>query len=213
MKPLFSSIFRYAGWLAAGLCAVATLGSAAMIDGYSHAQHPPALLGAKAMPHAFAYNLLAFVVPGLLVAWIALRLRERLPEAAGWPARIGAQLMLLSALAFVAQGLLPLDLDDLEGAVSSRHAAAWMLWWIAFGAGGALLALGLRRQPPWTSFAATTLLAAAMAPMFALFVSQLLPAGLAQRIAFAIWFAWAIGAGYVTRSAASASGSSPTASR
>ncbi len=103
--------------------------------------------------------------------------------------------MLLSALAFVAQGLLPLDLEDLDGAGSSRHAAAWMLWWIAFGAGGALLALGLRRQPAWTSFAATTLLAAAMVPMCALLLSQLLPAGLAQRIAFAIWFAWAIGAG------------------
>ncbi|HEV8695237.1 MAG TPA: DUF998 domain-containing protein [Lysobacter sp.] len=211
MNLPLSSVFRYAGWIAAGLCAAAAIGFSAAIDGYSHASYPLALLGAKAMPRAFAFNLLAFVIPGLLVAWIVARLRTQLSDTASWAARIGARMLLLSAFAFVAQGVLPLDLEELEGVVSGWHATVWMLWWIAYTAGGVSLATGLRRSPVWRSFAATTMIAAVTVPVFALFVSQLLPAGFAQRLAFAIWFAWAIAAGHaVSRIEASGSGSSPT---
>jgi hypothetical protein len=170
---------------------------AGRIDGYSHAQHPLALLGASPVPHAGLFNLLAFVVPGLLVAWGNLRLRAALPASAdattSWSGRIGAQLMLVSALAFAAQGALPLDGGDLEGARSSRHAAAWMVWWIAFAAGGLLLALGLRASTGrWRAIATSSLLAAFLLPVLALLLPMLVPAGAAQRVAFACWFLWAL---------------------
>lgn len=198
-NPLFSFVSRHAGAIAAVLCAAAGIAFAIPVDGYSHLRYPLAMLGAKAMPRALPFNMLAFVIPGLLVAVGALQLRSALPSAASWLARIGAQLILLSALAFAAQGLLPLDLADMEGLISGRHATVWMLWWLAYVTGGGLLALGLHRWPAWQFFAAATMLAAAMVPMFVLFVSQLLPPGLAQRIAFAIWFAWAIAADHVVR--------------
>lgn len=170
---------------------------AGRIDGYSHAQHPLALLGAEPLPHAGLFNLLALVVPGLLVAWSALRLRASLPSsvdrARSWSGRLGAQLMLMSALAFAAQGLLPLDGTDLEGARSARHAAAWMVWWIAFSAGGVLLANGLRGSvAPWRGIATSSLLAAFLLPVLALLLPMLVPAGSAQRLAFALWFLWAL---------------------
>lgn len=212
LLPPLSFLSRHAGPLAAVLCAAASAGSVAAVEGYSHAQYPIAVLGARAVPHALPFNLLAFVLPGLLVAWGMLRLRAALPVAARWPARIGTQMALLSALAFAVQGLLPLDLGDMDGPASRLHAAAWMVWWIAFTGGGALLASGLARRPAWKSVAAASTLAAAMVPVCALFVALLLPAGIAQRIAFAIWFAWAIAVGVaVSRAAASAPGSSQTA--
>lgn len=155
MMSLLSSLSRHGGLVAAALCLGAGLGFATATEGYSHAQHPLALLGATSMPHAHAFNLLAFVLPGALVAVVALRLRAVLGDRAGWAARIGAQALLLSSLAFAAQGLLPL---------------------------------------------------------FVLLVPHLLPAGIAQRIAFATWFGWAAVAGsMLSRIAASGSGSSATA--
>jgi hypothetical protein len=142
-------VCRYAAVVAALLFTGAALVMAARVEGYSHVLHPLALLGAKPLPGAGLFNLLAFVLPGALVAWVAWRLRGMLPAAARWPARIGAQLLLLSALAFALQGVLPLDAGDLDGVRSARHAAAWMVWWIAFATGGLLLARGLRGADGW----------------------------------------------------------------
>jgi hypothetical membrane protein len=183
--------------LAAVLLFAGMAAFAGRIDGYSHAQHPLALLGASPVPHARLFNLLAFVVPGLLVAWGALRLRAALPSsvdrATSWSGRLGAQLMLMSALAFAALGLFPLDGADLESARSARHAAAWMAWWIAFAAGGLLLAIGLRGSvAPWRGIATSSLLAAFLLPVLALLLPMLIPAGSAQRLAFALWFLWAL---------------------
>jgi hypothetical membrane protein len=167
------------------------------IDGYSHLQHPVAWLGAGPLPRSRGFNLFAFVLPGLLVAWTALRFRAVLSSPGsrppiGWSARIGAQLVLLSALAFMLQGILPLDANDLDGVRSGRHAAAWMAWWIAFTSGAALLAIGLRGTSQWRATVALSLLAAVLVPTCALVLPHLVAAGLAQRLAFALWFAWAV---------------------
>ena len=193
---------RNAGVLAAVLFVAAGVLFTRGLEGYSHRQHPLALLGATPLPHATAFNLIAFVVPGMLVAWLALRLRAVLAritggaKANGWLMGIGAQLILVSALAFAAQGLLPLDANDLDGVLSRRHAAAWMVWWIAFAAGGVLLGAGLRVAAGWRAFAAGSVFAAVLLPLLALALPALIPVGIAQRLAFALWFAWAICCGH-----------------
>jgi hypothetical protein len=198
MKAMISLVSRHAALLAA-LLFLGMAAFAGRIEGYSHLHHPLALLGAKPFPGAMLFNVVAFVVPGMLLAWVALRLRAAMPAGTGgvsWSARIGTQLMLISALSFAAQGLLPLDTDDFEGMRSARHAAAWMMWWIAFAAGGVLLAVGLRAAKDWHSIGNVSLFAALTLPVLALLLPQLVPAGIAQRLAFAWWFAWAIHAGY-----------------
>src|SRR3546814_1754845 len=75
--------------------------------------------------------VLGFLLPGVLAALVAWRLRASLDDGAPWAARIGAWLALLSALAFAAQGLLPLDPRDLESDASRMHATMWTLWWVA----------------------------------------------------------------------------------
>ena len=201
MKVPVSLLSRHAALFAVLLFAGAAA-FAGRIDGYSHAQHPLALLGAKPLPHAWLFNLLAFVAPGLLVAWSAVRLRAAMPAnahgAVSWMGRIGAQLMLVSAAAFVAMGVLPLDTGDLEGVRSARHASAWMVWWIAFAAGGLAMAAALRGSPPrWRPIANSSLLAALLLPVLALLLPALIPAGIAQRLAFALWFLWALHAARV----------------
>jgi hypothetical protein len=172
-------------WLAAGVCAAAAAGFGAALEGYSHALHPLALLGARGVPNAAAFNLLGFVAPGLLLAWSALGLRARLPRASGWPPRIGATLALCSALAFAAQGLLPFDPEHPDAGMSRFHASAWTLWWLAFAPGAALLASARK-----VASRAAGVTIAVLLPVFVLLAPAWLAPALAQRIAFALWFGW-----------------------
>lgn len=197
--------------VASFLCAVVGFGAAT--DGYSHRLHPVALLGAGTMPGAWGFNLLAFIVPGLLLAWQAWRLRDALDHG-NHPvrvvARIGAQLLQLSALAFAAQGVLPLDLSDMENPASARHAAAWLMWCLTFSIGGGLLAAGLYDRLRWRHFAAGTLLVAIALPVCTLLLPRVMEPGMAQRLGLVLWFAWALGCDRaVNRSAASSPGSRP----
>lgn len=188
-------IGRHAAWLAALCGLLAALGFGAALEGYSHAQHPLALLGARGLPRAPAFNLSGFVIPGVLAAAAAISLRARLPGDAGWPARIGAWLLLLSALAFAGQGLLPLDPDDLDGPVSQRHATSWALWWITSTAGALLIAGGLLRRPGWRTFAWAALVASVLIVVLALSLPGTWPAGVAPRIAFGAWLGLLVLAG------------------
>ena len=57
-----------AGWAAALACVVAAVVGGLRLDGYSHALHPLSLLGARGVPGAAAFNLIGFVLPGVLAA-------------------------------------------------------------------------------------------------------------------------------------------------
>lgn len=182
--------------LQAGLTfAVSAWAFSLFVDGYSHRVHPLGLLGALGVPHAVAFDIVGFAVPGLLAAWVCWRLRESV-EHAGRAARIGAWMTLLSCLAFAAQGVFRLDPEHLESTASRLHGVAWMLWWLAFAPGAALLAWGLRSCPGWGAVAAVSAVAAVAVPVFAMAPNTWLPAALAHRIAFGLWFAWLAWASY-----------------
>lgn len=173
-----------AGWAAACVCVAAAIVAGVRLDGYSHALYPLGLLGARGVTGAPLFNFAGFILPGLLAAAVAFGLYRALPAAAGWLPRIGARLLLISGLGFAAQGLLPLDPQDLDSQVSGLHAAAWMVWWTAFVAGAPLLAVGLRPIGVLAIAVACVLLAMILVP------SSLLEPPLAQRIALVTWLAW-----------------------
>lgn len=199
MENRMNRLARYAGLAAGLLFAASVLVFGALMEGYAQAQYPVALLGATGFPRALAFNLLAFVVPGALAGVAAMELRRRLPPGAGWPLRIGAQLVFLAALAFIAMGLLPLDPYDLESDRSRFHGTAWMLWSVAFIPGAVLLGAGLLSQPGWSRFAWACLVAAAGLLIAGFVLTDFMPAGIAQRIAFGLWFAWLALAGWPVR--------------
>ena len=191
---------------ALALFAGALLAARSGLPEYAHRLHPVGLRGAIGMPWAFAFNLFAFVLPGVLLLWAGQRLRDALGDA-GWLARIGSVLVQLSALALAAQGVLPPDAGDSDATASRLHALAWMLWWIAFVPGVLLLAVGARRG---IGFSLACLLAGLLVPLLAVFAPVGSWVGLAQRLAFATWFGWWLVA---SRASASAQGSSTTAGR
>jgi hypothetical membrane protein len=187
--PRLSSLDRLAGWLAVACCLAAVLGLAALLPGYTHAQHPLGMLGAAGIPRAVLFNLLGFVVPGLLAAWVFVRLRGRLPEPAGRVAGIGCWMLAISALAFAAQGLWRLDPADLDGPVSQRHATAWLLWWLAFAAGAFLLGFGLRRDVAWRRVVVAFTAAGVLSIVLNALPSAVLVGPIAQRMLLLVWLA------------------------
>ncbi len=188
-------------WAALLVFACALIGLGAQWPPFSHVHHPVAFAGMRGVEGARLFNAMVFVAPGLMVSLVALRLRASHAHDARWQVRIGATLLLLSALAFAAQGMLPLDPDDIDAGRSRWHASAWMAWWIAFAVGALLYA----RSTLAEHLVAVT--AVLMVLALALFASHWLPAGVSQRIAFAIWFCWFWYAAWViSRAGASAPG-------
>src|SRR5687768_13348240 len=178
-----NKVQRRLPWLAALLCLAAVAGFSSASPDYSQLGHPVALLGASGEPHALGFNLLGFVAPGLILAWCAFAWRSA-AAADGWTLRIGLQLAMLSALAFAAQGLLPLVPYNLLAPASRLHAVAWTLWWVAFVPGALLLAAAVsRRRLAGLAFAL-------LLPACALYGVTLVPAPLAERVAFVLWFGW-----------------------
>ncbi|MGF6419042.1 putative membrane protein [Stenotrophomonas sp. AN71] len=188
--PSLSTLLRLSGVIAALLFVLAVLGFGAGLDGYAQARHPVALLGAHGVPHALAFNLLGFVLPGLLAAVVAEGLRRRLPATAGWAPRVGSQMLLLAGLAFAVMGLLPLDVDDLHGPASQLHASAWMIWVLGFVAGTLLLGMSQLRQPHGRALGGLALACGVLAALAAFALQGVLPAPMAQRLAFACWVVW-----------------------
>ncbi|MDA5340146.1 DUF998 domain-containing protein [Stenotrophomonas maltophilia] len=181
---------RWLGLLAAVAFVLAVAGFGAGLDGYAQGRHPVALLGARGVPHALAFNLVGFVLPGLLAAGVAERLRRTLPTGAGWAPRVGSQMLLLAGLAFAAMGALPLDVDDLHGPASQLHASAWMIWVLGFVAGTMLLAVSGLRQAHGRALGVLALGCGVLAALAAFALQGVLPAPLAQRLAFACWAVW-----------------------
>jgi hypothetical protein len=134
---------------------------------------------ATALPGPAA-ELLRYSVPGLLLAWAS-----RFLPADASIARIGRWLLLVSALAFAAQGVFAFDPADPDVFASRMRALAWALWWIAF-APGALL----QSRARGAGFVVGSLIAVLVTCAPALLPmprEMLLPA---RYVATLAWFAW-----------------------
>ena len=145
---------------------------------------PVAWPGAKGMPVADAFNVLAFAIPGALMAVTAVRFRLR-GEGRPRAVRQATWMWLVAALAFLALALARLDPNDLDGAGSQWHAASWTLWWIAAVLGFATAAIGARGAARAASLGMAMLILAGVWVLPAL-----AGAGAAQGTAIVAWMAW-----------------------
>ncbi len=187
---VIETMWRASGLAAAAAFVAAVAGFGAALPGYAQTLHPVALLGAQGVPNAGAFNLAAFLLVGMLAVAVAARLLSRLPAGAGWPLRIGGQLLVLAGLAFAGMGVLPLDPTDLDGRASQYHATAWLLWAVAFVPGALLLAAELLNRPGMRGLAWLTLAAGLGVALLSFGPPTLLPQAIAQRLSFLAWLLW-----------------------
>jgi len=170
---------------------------AAAYPGYSHSTRAISELGAFGAPHALAWNLIGFVVPGLLLAYcgagVALAIDGR-RRSLFW-------LLVISGLAFAGAGVCPAEMRHGVPIMQSGWTAAHLVMISASGVPwviGALVLIGsARRSSRWRHLTAATvgLALLAVAGLGTNILSGSIPAlahvpGLAQRIAFGAYFAW-----------------------
>lgn len=164
--------------------------------GFDPLQHTLASLGRVGAAQAGAFNMLAFVLPGLLLAAGAIALHGAWSRHdAGMPARIGLQALLIAALAFAAQGLWPFDPLAADEGTSLLHAIAYSLarvaWLVA-----SMLAWSAARQVPGSGLLRWLVplsigvqLALVLLPPASLREAGF-PVGVQQALGLLLWFGW-----------------------
>ena len=174
--------------LLAAICFSATVwGFGAGLDGYSQLAYPVSILGAHGIPHASAFNVVGFVLPGVLMAIVAAGLCRSIASA-GALARIGGWILLFSTLAFAALGVFPLHVDDGEATSSRLHIACWSLWWLTTATGGVLLSAGARGWRGGWRIASAVI--ALLVPWCSVYAPVAWGFALSERTAFGLWFGW-----------------------
>lgn len=183
------------GWIAPLWLAAALAAAAALLPGAAGA--PIGSLGAVGAPGAAWFNALGLALPGLMLLAFSIALESTLAgSGAGRALRLGTGMLMISALAFAAQGAFPFDPSEPDGAASQRHAAALALSLLALVAASAFVAVGLRRTPRWCALAWGGLfLGATLALFLACPPQQLFPPlegrpAAAQRLVLAAYFGW-----------------------
>ncbi len=186
----------HAGWIAPLWFALAAW-LAGLREGYAPAWRSVGDLGALDAPHAVAFNLAGFIVPGLLLLVFALALERAMGrDGAGRGGRLGTGLLMVSALAFAAQGVFAFDPVEPDGASSQRHASALAFALLGLMAGAMFVAASVRRLPGWRALAmfgpalAAVLLMFLVQPPQAWFPMLEGRVGHAQRLVLGVYFLW-----------------------
>lgn len=194
---LIESVSRRAAIAAAIVFWPALFVFAAIYPGYSHLHRAVSELGAFGAPHAVAWNIIGFIVPGLLLAVcggsVALAIDGR-RSLLFW-------LLVISGLGFAGAGVFPAEMRNgipqMQSPWTAGHVSmislSGFLWVIA----AFLLASRVRRSARWRRLLPISL-ALAVAAVFGLglnvfggSIPMLADApGLVQRLAFAVYFGW-----------------------
>jgi hypothetical membrane protein len=172
------------GILATIWFATALLVFAEIYPGYTHATKAISELGAIGAPHQHAWNVLGFLVPGILLAFH------------GWGLGVNASDRLvgtgfaLSGLAFAAT-CIPANMDDFNAPTSQAHIAASLAVFVFWLAGAVRLTMGGQAASKALMRATTACLWLAAAAALVRFSGLVFP-GTGQRLAFAGHFAWVL---------------------
>jgi hypothetical membrane protein len=170
------------------LSAATIIGMAASrTDGYSHLTKAVSELGSTDAPHRTVFNLLGYILPGLLLAAFFYGLgRYIAPRQLKWPFVVLAASGLLMALA----GAFPMDMAHRTSLGSVLHTAGALGSGLAWLLGAFTMGRHLRPHPGWASLVRPLMLLVWLAVVLILLVPVLSPGtpALGQRVSFAAYF-------------------------
>src|SRR5262245_51167807 len=129
------------GFLAAGIFWGALLLFAGLDPSYSHSMRAVSELGAVGAPHQWGWNIVGFLLPGLLVFLFGLGVGQALA-----PRGRGAALLLsISGLAFAATGLFPANLQATSSFSTRAHVIGSIVSLLAWFPAAVVCAVVARR--------------------------------------------------------------------
>ena len=169
---------------------------AALRSSYSHVVNTMSELGAAGSPHAAAWNVLGFIVPGILLAIVGATIaRAANPEPS--PSRTLATVLLaLSGLAIAGQGLMPAEMAngvaDVTAASTRGHFISSLISGGAWAVGALMLVGPMKRNPDWRGLHIASIMLVVLTLASAFLLRGMLPDGLAQRVGNGFFCAWFI---------------------
>lgn len=153
---------------------------------YSHTTKAISELGSVGAPRAWAWNLLGYVAPGVVVALLGVGIGRRL---AGRAARVASWALVASGLFLVLSGIFPGDFENRRATTMIIHAVGSLGCFAAFLVAAAALPVAMRRVAGWRPFVWPSIALAAGSILTGFLRSGSAP-GVGQRLGFAFFFLW-----------------------
>lgn len=188
---------RAVGFLGITACVVfwgASFVFGALRPSYSHAVNAISELGVRGTPNATMWNIVGFVVPGLLLALTGGVVAHAIDREKSWSGNLSRLLLVLAGLAIAGQGVIPAEMTNGVADITSPYTRGHFISSLVSGAAwaiGVLLLIGpMSRNPEWRRWRLVSLVLVVLAFVASFSVRGTLPDGLAQRLGNAIFSAW-----------------------
>ncbi len=188
--PCLVTVAAVCGMAAPLFFAITTVAIGLATPGYDPVTQLVSELGIPGTPYAPAMNSIGLIMTGILISVFALAVHSVL--SGGWKGALGAVLVAVAGISFVAMGIFHCD----QGCIpitpgGSLHLVSGMIALVA-GLGAALiLSLVMIREREWNGYwqysLATGVLLLVILPLFLLHPDK---AGLVQRILVGLIFLW-----------------------
>lgn len=188
--PCLVTVAAVCGMAAPLFFAITTVAIGLATPGYDPVTQLVSELGIPGTPYAPAMNSIGLIMTGILISVFALAVHSVL--SGGWKGALGAVLVAVAGISFVAMGIFHCD----QGCIpitpgGSLHLVSGMIALVA-GLGAALiLSLVMIREREWNGYwqysLATGVLLLVILPLFLLHPDK---AGLFQRILVGLIFLW-----------------------
>ncbi len=188
--PCLVTVAAVCGMAAPLFFAITTVAIGLATPGYDPVTQLVSELGIPSTPYAPAMNSIGLIMTGILISVFALAVHSVL--SGGWKGALGAVLVAVAGISFVAMGIFHCD----QGCIpitpgGSLHLVSGMIALVA-GLGAALiLSLVMIREREWNGYwqysLATGVLLLVILPLFLLHPDK---AGLVQRILVGLIFLW-----------------------
>ena len=167
---------------------------AAFRPGYSHVVNTISELGAVGTPHAAVWNVLGFIIPGVLLAISGAAIARTANRDPSLSRMLATFLLVLCGLAVAGQGVMPAEMVDGVADVTSTSTRGHFISSLISGAAwvvGALLLVGpMKRNPHWQGLYIVSVVLVVLTLGASFVLRGTLPDGLAQRIGNAFFCAW-----------------------
>ena len=168
----------------------------ALRPSYSQSINQISELGAIGTPNGAAWNVVGFILPGLLLAAAGKAIGDSARSARPRSGRAASWLLLLFGLTAAGQGLFPASMVGGKVVVTSWHARIHLLMsllsGIAWIAALLVLVVPMKRDPHWRGWHILNIVAVLLVIVGSFTLRGAVPDGLAQRVIDGVVYAWFI---------------------
>ena len=189
--------YRLIGLLGIGawvLFWAASAALAALRPSYSHVVNTISELGAVGTPHAAIWNVVGFIIPGLVLAISGAAIARAATTAPSLSRGLATALLVVSGLAVAGQGVMPAEMvngvADVTSASTRGHFISSLISGAAWALGALLLVGPMRRNPSWRGLHVVSVVLLVLTVVASFALRGRLPDGLAQRTGNAFFCAW-----------------------